>query len=475
MTRRGMLDTLNRPADQEYGVVKGMIGYWDVSNEPKDNGDRLKKLGKGDVAHGVTVLKFDLKTLRNELADGYTTELTDVVTRRMHEPDNWALRLHMDKGRGRDGVWAIRNIVDHENRHDERTHRSTIWINQCKKQEWAWSADAVWILDLMAPVKHDELYFDPAGYLGMARSKNVATGTKVRAALGLNLSKTGFYTYDGFTAGQGWHVLSHYPGTFAGTSTTASEQCRPPKKQELAVRGDLNFHMENELCHLAMVQVPKAEYDVVVTGSLFRDYPAPLPPLNELMPDPTSNQPTLPRTLQKGIHPWVKIPRPDVPTYDDRPVPTGFPGLPVPVDTPTVKTTGAVAVEEYPNTGRTVGTAGVVPIPSVASPNGLTVAVNYVTPVGDFLGRVDLTLGYCVIAPGATAAPGAVTGSILKSLVAGLGSQREGTVYFNIPTSELTSAIGGKVAFALYRSATDGQLDALLVVSKTATYGPEVS
>jgi len=245
--------TLSRLEETEYRINRGMLAFWDLSNQPETN-DREKKLGRADPTRGAAFFDWDEEAQSGKIADGLTNRGSTITSIRHFEPDNFVLRLHTELGRGKDGVWALRNIVEHENLAAERGHRSTMWIDQCPDQHWAYSQDAFWIKKLSASVAHREVQFNGAGFLSMLLEKDKGTTFKLggtlkffgalfippiivkggvpvsqnppskqqataaeRAALMLNISKRGGYATDGKDCGQLWHVLHIGAGDTAAT------------------------------------------------------------------------------------------------------------------------------------------------------------------------------------------------------------------------------------------------------------------
>src|SRR3990172_9370505 len=257
MRPRGRTDATFRSADQEYSAIKGMIAFWDMSENPADNSDPEKKLGRGDTTHGMAFTGFDATTLAMVLADGESNG-TDVQARAKINPDNWALRLHSQKGRRRHNTWDVRLVVDDVNRDSNRRNQSTMLIDQCDQQHWSFIRDFVKIRELAATNDHDELRFDAAGFLGMISGAGTAqgiasfdefgnpisipktsaagpgpgiasfdefgnpiplaktsaagpTGRNGRACTMQNISRRGGYITDGKLAAQLWHIITIAP------------------------------------------------------------------------------------------------------------------------------------------------------------------------------------------------------------------------------------------------------------------------
>jgi hypothetical protein len=145
--------------------------------------------------------------------------------------------------------------------------------------------------------------------------------------------------------GQGWHIWhiseiagppvpkKQTPGPGKSGSTVAEESlggdsgpgstvahgdggegghgCDPVKLWQATIPGDVNWDFKGELGHWTMgplpgkLEKPTGEYLPVIS---YLGAPAPIPPKRELEKDPSSNQPTLPKTHEKGIRWYVQIP-----------------------------------------------------------------------------------------------------------------------------------------------------------------------
>lgn len=149
-----------KSADRTYGTDFAMSVRWDMSSAPNSN-QRVAKLGYGAGSRGVAIIAYDPESGRITLADGQSNARS---LRAQDEPDNWIPREYG----GRDKVWSIRLIVEHENPSAKKSHRSTMWINQGKHQCWGYSQDAFWLVDLGA--------VDPIGINGAGFLRNVFSG-----------------------------------------------------------------------------------------------------------------------------------------------------------------------------------------------------------------------------------------------------------------------------------------------------------
>jgi hypothetical protein len=159
-------------------------------------------------------------------------------------------------------------------------------------------------------------------------------GGKKLGALAQNIAKNaGFITDGSRSVASFWHVFHLFPddpridldpvssannpprqrGQRTPTPGGGTKRCRPDTPRDLALRGDVNFLMGNQLVHLAIVppacKIPIAG-DRLVVGHLFIHTPAPLPPAYEMETDPMSPQPVLPRKTDRGLAVWMCIPDP---------------------------------------------------------------------------------------------------------------------------------------------------------------------
>lgn len=357
-----LLGGVDRPYDREYGQNQSLLPLWDCSGRPSKN-DRLLKLGQSIAQRGVAIFSFDRKNRATQIVDGLHG--SDVNTIAQFEPDNWVPRLHTPGGRGPDNVWALRLVVEHDNKSDKLEHRSTIWVDQCEQQHWAWSMDALWVVNLQASVADQEIQFNGAGFLdqlygasaggrrssgfrgtsrqgvsnaadpnapivpirpptptqggsgGPGQTQAAGTGA-TRGALAINISKVGGFLSDGELIGQIWHILS-IPEPEKATPKPKDGTCAPYKKSEAAIRGDVAFHLDADLASLSFCdesQTAGSEYDegdLIFGQHIVLDDVNELPPDRENQDDLDSNQPELPRRDRKGI--WVCIRVPSVDYY----------------------------------------------------------------------------------------------------------------------------------------------------------------
>lgn len=363
------LGSVSRPGDREYGVGQSMHAFWDLSGQP-DKNERLVKLGQNVGQRGVAIFSFNASTRATTLVDGLHGN--DVNSVAAMEPDNYVARLHSEGGRGADNVWAIRLITEHDNPSDEKGHRSTIWVDQCESQHWAWSMDAFWIVNLQVKIKDPEIQFNGASFLPMffvggqtggggggtpgrrgARKRAPETvpgpiipirpplpvegggpggvGSTVagprfpaptRGTLSQNVSKKGGYITDGKFIGQLWHIFS-IPEP-EKKSPTPPDTCAPFCKSEGSLRGDVAFHVDFDLAALSFCESEEDgsehdEGDLIFGEHVVREELNDLPPDREHEEDDKSNQPILERRDLKGIWICVRVPSVDYHGYETPP------------------------------------------------------------------------------------------------------------------------------------------------------------
>jgi hypothetical protein len=354
-----------RGQENVFGGGRQSLIFWDLSEEPKDNKDRNKKLGACDLTHGMAFTKFDKKTHGSIPADGFTNKSPkDISSWRVFEPDNWMLRLHDEKKENEDGVWSTRLIADHCNASSSRKHRGTMIIDAHEKQKWAFTQDAWWVVDLEASVMDKELFINDAGFLEML-TDNVSK-TKTRGALAGNIARNAGYLTDGQEVTQWWHILS--PVKVGGTRP---EACGAPNiKTENALRSDVYFNTAKRrwvLCPKGDTVTVYEAGSYVAIGQLFLvppNDPTAKPLVEGVLDtaaDSTSNQPIIPRKEAWRTKVYVLYNQPKVPPKHQYPpahtttghmanpfappVPTGEgSGLPM---TPTVDTSHGATSEAH--------------------------------------------------------------------------------------------------------------------------------
>lgn len=147
------------------GTLKEMPAVWDLSKGPTKN-DRALKVGSGDQTHWIGICGIDRITRNLILADGYTLA-GSLVSRRAQEPDSIVLRLHAAEGKGPDGFWVPRIMVDDTNESKKRTNRGMMVIDQCGSQNWGFLNDQFKVRRVGKGTVCDdeELRFNAAGFL----------------------------------------------------------------------------------------------------------------------------------------------------------------------------------------------------------------------------------------------------------------------------------------------------------------------
>lgn len=241
-------------------------------------------------------------------------------TIRPFEPDNWLLRYHEHKGIARDKVWSLRLIVDHTNKAEKSDNRSTPVIDQCDHQRQGTLQDVFWGTDIETDVGDVRNIIGPSGYPQILNPKFGDSGkeTGVRLALAFNVAKNAGFITDGVNIGQLWHIFSIGKQDEAGSTTTS--ECQPKEKKEGLLRGDVQFHVGTDLCHLGISDEENTDPECgqPYIGRLFvRDEKSAKGPSKELSKDPNSNHKELKRKLKKSL--WVLIRVPE----DSNAVPTG--------------------------------------------------------------------------------------------------------------------------------------------------------
>lgn len=497
----------DRKQEKDVGRTDRVFAGLDLSFAPSKN-DRMAKLGVFNQTMIGSVLEYDPKTKGAKLADGVDNPQRSI---RPLEPDNLVYRNHG----GRDAVWAIRGICEHSNKWGDK-HRSTLFIDQCKDQNWGFFSDMGWVKDLDSKAG---LGLNGAGiYTGLMRGGRSSIGgggisgaaqtALAKAAAGpggsgfkftpgvisgggsgggggggksklcalmFNINKRAGYVTDGIDAGQFWHVFSLWPSG----GSKSEEECEIVSRKDLTLRGDVAFDMGGKNAHIAMGGAYETKGDIF-SGMHWLYTPSPLPPAGELSEDGKSVHPVLARRLGPGIWVYIKKPQEWVPTEDGGwGVPPGWPGVPGGTLTPTQGSQGNLSGYIYPaGVGVVSGEAFIYNIPEqIATPQGVDIAINFVTPAApNWPGiTINLQLEYFVVAPGG-ACGGALTGTFALPITAGLfpAASTDYRYVCRIPSSQLIGAEGGKIAFALYRTAGLNAAG-LLVVSKMSHFGDAVA
>lgn len=509
------VNSASKNEEREHGLLKRTVVLWDESLDPADNSDRAAKMGMHDGTLFGVVAEFDEETQKSFLADGFIRGAGVVGSRRAN-PDCWALRLTEPEGKGKASHVDVRLIVDDVNRDSERTNLSTMFIDQCATQNWAFCRDLFKIRSLGATNDHDELAFTPAGFLWAVKK----TGGKLldRACLGQNISKRAGEITDGILDAASWHTMHISAGSkalkplpkpkpkptaripFSGglpggpgstvvedrpastpgdtTSEDRAEEgggCGDPSLSLGTLRGDMEWDFAGVLAHLVVKDRFPMTKGRILTGHMFIDEPFPTPPAKELdQEDDVSNQVIIPRVTNQGL--WIVV-------FDDMwygvpewgGVPPDYPDQPT-HDTPCPGNAGAFDTDDFPASGNDIGIYCALPLPENFQ-DEIQVSVNFLIPSIDFSGDIDLDLDYLVTGLGDRADPTSVTGTLVDTInstshpFAATGAFEEARVIFTIPAADVRGNGGGKVELALYRSGVDGQADTLQMAKWEYQFG----
>ena len=455
---------------------RAIVGYfvpWDLSKKPTQN-DLEAKLGLGTSStHAMAVYAVDEANNATVYVDGFQGK--PLTSLRLFNPDSWMLRLYSAMGTDWPALWEPRLVVEHRNKAQERTHRSTMLIDACTQQTWAWLQDLLWIKNLSATCDHEELRINGAGFPTILYP-DTPSGTITRGALMLNIARNAGWVTDGVMAGPLAHVL-HIFGS-PGTQSGGTDTCSDVTKSYVGLRGDVNFHMGGGIAHLAIGPGALTEGDPY-GGNLWIGPPSPSPPATELATDASSNQPTQSRQSPQGIRPVVYKPKewsPIRPPYD---VPPDYPAA-VPTTRPPVASggSGAFSPTTWAGGGVVTGTSTVADIPeTVPDGFGVDFSVNFIVPVGAAVDAVVMQFDYATMANGDSASPGALTGSLVDSIATGTAGNLDRMI-FTVPTSALKGKEGGKLAIALYRRGDleghGGNPNPLQVISINTHFGVPV-
>lgn len=316
---KGLVPGMVPSSLEDYKVLHQMLAFWDLSKDPVDNSDRERKLGFGYNTKFVALNAFDPETGVENLKDGLDEEEPFRATSsRSANPDNWILRFHTDAGKDPDATWDLRLVADHENKSDKRTHQSTMVMNQCDDQDYAWLQDAFWVLKLGTPVTDLEIKLNSAGFLQFCYfgAAGTPTGKETRGTLMSNVSKQGGYMTDANRVGQIWHLID----VSSKSASDASGDCGAVEKAQVNLRGDY-FTRFGSLWSQWLTTLTQPDS---FRGDLFGGLIAPnhdgdadgegtvLPPDDEMKDDPSSNQPELPVEEDKKIVVTVFIYTPDL-------------------------------------------------------------------------------------------------------------------------------------------------------------------
>lgn len=444
-----------RAVPPHLGQTDAIFKFWDLSKKPKKN-VRLEKLGNLWAGFGAAVCDYDKKQNRASLATGLKKGQNSIATM---EPDNWVFRKHANSI---DRVWAVRLSAEHDEDASDRKHRSTMVIDNCGDQSWAFTMDQWWIKKLGASVGAD-LLFDSAGFTVGLCDDNVPTGQGTRACLMLNVSKSGGHVTDGPYAGQWWHTHTFKPPGGGGTiaAPAVGGACAETSDADWALRGDVNLLMGNDLMHIAMGSASETS-GYCYSGKHWKHLPAPAPPSYEPATDPKSNQRKIDRHLEKGLWVYILKPPDDVPTFGLPPL-REFPAPPgaIVVDTKSLPSSagGAGGGFTYGNfpPGVTADDHFEINVPEIGGPSDLVIRIKYRLSVLLAGGEdVQLKLAWKVIPPSGDV-PAAVTGYLDRTLTDAdnpASASKHKTLIFTIKNFVSGPMRGGQLAIQFYRMGT---------------------
>ncbi len=274
------------PVDPGFRRTVGPIVLWDMSCADNQTGgvrrnDRHQKLGHRAGARGGAVGLFGEESSRAFLVDGQqAVEAVEPMSSILpFEPDNWTPRYHdyvPGKGTGRDSVWALRLIAEHQHKANEVAHRSTMVIDNAAeadsdRQEWGYLSDLVFVTGKRADVDSPGVSYTDAGFLAMLTSyvndqdtsqgddrqkMGFVLGHLHRVALAYSIVKNGGYVTDGIQIGAWNHIVCFAKP--AGSQTTPT---RAEKDAELVIRGDAKYKFGTSQIGRMVVKDIKADED----------------------------------------------------------------------------------------------------------------------------------------------------------------------------------------------------------------------
>lgn len=513
---RELIGPASRPYESEHRRMSGMLGFWDLSLHPKNNSktvdpksgrtEREKKLGSFGGAHGAAICEHDPITLTDTLADGISrniniegkkkTSKSKYPSRFLLEPDNWTLRLHEEDGLKNDCTWDLRLVADHSNKHNERTNRSTMVIDQQDRQRWGHLSEVFWVKDVLVNTPHKELFFDAAGFLeGMCDEGPTVTGQgappvvtiaggqavgisgpvppngKPRYHVALNMNREAGFLTDGCRVGQIAHILTLRDALATGTNRDGE------KLVMAALRADVRFFSnDGQWGPLAFGSTPPGVTPGVPGGAVAGAC-VPLPVTDgEIITgrhwwgprttqcigtdapciDASEDGRQIPEPFLKDIWVYVKIPRcPSLPVIDNGRVPPAFPSQPPALTSPVSDTVGVTDAARFSKSGA-VGTGGWIPIPlDLPETWGINVTVNLSPAENDADPALTSRWQFdaVIVGDGESLTPAGLDGTatvfVTDTPLAGDPVLDSFTIH--IPRSMIVNERGGKVFFALYR------------------------
>lgn len=301
----GSTPGMNHSTPDDYGPLKQILCLQDTAGKPKDNFDKVRKLGgSDDASRASAIIGIDADSLAAPVAEAAI---------RNFESDNWILRLHetpvsqVGGASGvRDGVWALRLVSDHTFKYGQLEHRSTIVVDNCRSQNKGQLSDVFWLISRNGACgyKTDSVGFTPevTGRPG---------GTNDLHAIALNINKLAGFVTDGNAGAQLWHVFD-----ISRPNQSGAIDCGIVQASQLNLRGDVHFKMEGEVRQFGIVDdSPFNEGDDYAGWLSYTDdltgggaFPATVrPPDNDMAEDPRSNHESYSRTDGKYIAVHVKV------------------------------------------------------------------------------------------------------------------------------------------------------------------------
>jgi hypothetical protein len=254
----------------EYVGLRQMVLFVDWSKKPKNNQDRLRKLGEKAGTYAAYICDYIRGEERTFLADGFINDGKD-ASHQPFEPDCVALRRHKKPPKSTtavqdekiERVWAWRIIVDRENKQAAPENRSMLAICQRDMQLSTDVHNLFWIQKV--PVIRRYLWpkeYDDAGILTKVCSNVEGTETVDPLPIGdkpitikgphlcLAINKRGGHWTDGNRVAQPWHLFS-IPNEATDEYTDFIKSPDPDKKlpittkkvifSELMIRADGKF------------------------------------------------------------------------------------------------------------------------------------------------------------------------------------------------------------------------------------------
>lgn len=352
-----------RSAEREYDLVRGILGLWDLTKNPRTN-VLEDKLGKADKTRGGAILKIGeeekdstaaLKGARhgrNVVADGITNKRRTPGVWPFN-PDDHVLRLFGPASRRR-GYWGHRLSIDATNPSWKKENRGVMVFDHELSQMFGFLSDA---LRVAAPgggadIPDPELWFTGAGFLAMLYEENQVGVTK-RGAVAVSIHKNLGFTTDGAFVGQWAHIVA-----WLNTGNATAVAGRPSTTVEMGLQAALGFKWPDGqiACLPRLEQGPKSPKDEGQEYLVHFHKGKKIGRKIDVSSDPQSNHKEIPAKEWEAIEAYVKVPPPYLPVEKkpcnpDTPTPPSEPST----DVPTPPVAGSAA----PFTGVPTGMPGV--------------------------------------------------------------------------------------------------------------------